>query len=102
MRELDQQTAFDRVDHKFLWRVMDAFGLGRSFLKKGNDDVHRYILYNLKLTETCTLYILCVEPLACTIRGSQTIKGITLPRGEILKFRNTQMTQFCTWWTTKV
>uniref|UniRef100_A0A668SWD7 CCHC-type domain-containing protein n=1 Tax=Oreochromis aureus TaxID=47969 RepID=A0A668SWD7_OREAU len=31
------------------------------------------------------LFVLYAEPLVCVIRGSQVVKGITLPRGESLK-----------------
>lgn len=30
---LDQQKAFDRVDHAFLWKVTEGLGLGGTFTK---------------------------------------------------------------------
>lgn len=99
---LDQQKAFDRVDHDFLWRVMEEMGLGETFIKRVKTlykGINSKIKLNGFLTEkvyqtrglrqgcplSVVLYVLYVEPLACAIRESQRVKGIMMPRGESLK-----------------
>uniref|UniRef100_A0A3Q2X2I3 Reverse transcriptase domain-containing protein n=1 Tax=Haplochromis burtoni TaxID=8153 RepID=A0A3Q2X2I3_HAPBU len=99
---LDQQKAFDRVDHAFLWKVMDGMGLGGVFTKwvkilyKGINSkikINGYLTDKVQQTRglrqgcplSVVLFVLYAEPLACAIRESLVVKGITLPRGESLK-----------------
>ena len=42
---LDQSKAFDRVDHHFLFPVLEAFGFGPSFIKWFRIIIFRYILF---------------------------------------------------------
>lgn len=99
---LDQQKAFDRVDHTFLWKVTEGLGLGGTFtkwIKVSYTGINSKIKINGHLTDkvqqtrgllqgcplSVVLFVLYAEPLACAIRGSHVVKGVTLSRGESLK-----------------
>lgn len=95
---LDQEKAFDRVNHDFLWRVMRNFDIGGKFLNWISmmyTDIICKIKINGHLTEevqqtrglrqgcplSALLYVIYVEPLACAIRGNEKIRGVPLPGG---------------------
>lgn len=92
---LDQEKAFDRVNHDFLWRVMRNFDIGGKFLNWISmmyTDIICKIKINGHLTEevqqtrglqqgcplSALLYVIYVEPLACAIRGNEKIRGVPL------------------------
>ena len=93
---VDQEKAFDRVDHPFLKRVMEKFGFGPKFIKwietlysnrTGHflNNGHRTLLVSMLrgLLQGCPLsmflYIIYSEPLSCLIRAQLSINGIPLP-----------------------
>lgn len=91
---LDQEKAFDRVEHCYLWRVLEAFGFSQNFINsikvlysdvqsilKVNGglcapfSVHRGIRQGCSLSGM--LYSLAIEPLLQQIRAK--LHGICLP-----------------------
>ncbi len=92
--QLDQEKTFDRVEHKFLWKVMERFGFNSGFiamirvlyndiesLLKLNGSlcapfrVHRGVQQGCALSRM--LYALSLEPLLSKIRTS--LDGLFLP-----------------------
>ena len=101
---LDQEKAFDRVNHSFLFKLLSHLGFGSCFIKwvstlyKG---ANVKIILNGYLTEQIEinrgvrqgdplsplLYVLCVEVLASLIRSSSFITGFLLPGAKGVHFR---------------
>ncbi len=94
---LDQEKAFDRVEHCYLWRVLEAFGFCQNFINcikvlysdvesilKVNGglcapfSVHRGVRQGCSLSGM--LYSLAIEPLLQQIRAK--LHGICLPNCE--------------------
>ena len=93
---IDQEKAFDRVSHEYLFRVLKAFGLGNrfiSFTKLCYIDVSSFININgsscgpvtlsmgIKQGDSISsqLYIMSVEPLLMRLRNEPHFQGINLP-----------------------
>uniref|UniRef100_A0A3B5PV23 Reverse transcriptase domain-containing protein n=1 Tax=Xiphophorus maculatus TaxID=8083 RepID=A0A3B5PV23_XIPMA len=91
---LDQEKAFDRVEHDFLWKVMRRFGFGEGFIAKIQvmySDIESVLKINGSLCapfrvcrgvrQGCALsgmlYALSLEPLLLKIRSE--IHGLVLP-----------------------
>lgn len=91
---LDQEKAFDRVDHVYLWRVLEAFGFCRKFIDQVKvlySDIQSILKVNGGLCapfgacrgirQGCSLsgmlYSLAIEPLLQKIR--MKLHGISLP-----------------------
>ena len=93
---LDQEKAFDRVDHGFLFRIMSHVGFGSSFISWVK------LLYSGISSAVCVngytsaaffpsrgvrqgcplsplLYVLSIEVLAANLRASKAIPGLRLP-----------------------
>ena len=93
---LDQEKAFDRVDHGFLFRIMSHVGFGSSFISWVK------LLYSGISSAVCVngytsaaffpsrgvrqgcplsplLYVLSIEVLAANLRASNAIPGLRLP-----------------------
>ena len=82
---LDQEKAFDRVEHTFLWKVMEKFGFSAGFITKIK------VLYSViesasfrvcrGIRQGCALsgmlYALSLEPLLSKIRS--ILQGLVLP-----------------------
>ncbi len=99
---LDQEKAYDRIDHAYLWRVLEKFGfptpfiqLVQSLYKHAETSVmingflskpyriHRGVRQGDPLS--CLLFDLAIEPLSAMIRKSG-IKGFDIPKcDEVLK-----------------
>ena len=93
---LDQEKAFDRVDHEFLMRTLAKFGFGPSFCRWVSifyNDVFSRIICNGDLSvpvflgrgvrQGCPLspllYVLVSEVLSTQIRKCKQIEGFRLP-----------------------
>lgn len=82
---LDQEKAFDRIDHKFLFSVMKAFGFGDAFISMvkllykdatcmikmvGGFSVP--VKVEMGIRQGCPLsgqlYVLAIDPLLCKLR----------------------------------
>lgn len=89
---LDQEKAYDRVSHEYLYRTMDLVGIPRDFINlvRGLYKAARVkIMINGTLSSwipvecgvrqgdalSCALYILSIEPLFVTIEKDGRIKG---------------------------
>ena len=99
---IDQEKAFDRVSHEYLFRVLKAFGLGDrfiSYIKLCYIDVSSFININgsvcgpvplsrgIKQGDSISsqLYIMSIEPLLMRLRNEPLFQGITLPLDGTIK-----------------
>ena len=98
---LDQKNAFDRVEHQFLFEVMEAFGFGEQFITwikvlyanaytkvKVNGHLTEEIPIRRGLRQGCTLsmllYILVIEILALQLRKNPNIIGFQVGGEKII------------------
>ena len=92
---LDQEKAFDRVSHDFLYKVMEKFGVGDYFInwvKLIYSNASTRVNLNGFLTESIPLscgvrqgcplspllYVMVIEILALQLRANQNIVGFTI------------------------
>ena len=92
---LDQEKAYDRLLHPYLWKVLEKLGIPQHFIntvKYLYQDASTSVLINGILSDpfavsrgvrqgdalSCLLFDLGIEPLAATIRASP-LRGIELP-----------------------
>ena len=88
---IDQQKAFDRVDHTWLMKTIDAYNLGpylKTWIKIIFIVAHNHLLINNTITKAIQikksvrqgcplsplLYILSIEPMLESIRQDSCIK----------------------------
>ena len=93
---LDQEKAFDRVEHNYLFKVLEKINFNGNFIKLIkiiNKNIKSKILVNNKLTTeiniersvrqgcplSMLLYALSLEPLINAINKNNYIKGIKIP-----------------------
>ena len=93
---LDQEKAFDRVDWAFLFKTMSKMRFGDSFIKwirllytnprcsvMVNGHLSPFFFPSRGVRQGCPLspllHVLNMEVLACNIRASSSVQGITLP-----------------------
>ena len=98
---LDQEKAFDRVDHDFLYKVMEGFGIGIAFIKwvqvlysnattkiKINGHLSNNIPLGRGVRQGCPLsallYVLVIEVLALQLRKNPNIVGFTVDGEKII------------------
>lgn len=104
---LDQEKAFDRVDHEFLMRVLSKFGFGPTFcgwVSLFYNNVFSRIICNGRLTDPVflsrgvrqgcplspLLYVLVSEVFSTQIRKCKEIEGFRLPGAGGLQFKISQ------------
>lgn len=91
---IDQEKAFDRVSHFYLFKMLEAFGVGRSFIlwiKMYNDasamlkvrgGLSRPIPVLRRIRQGCPLsgmlYSLAIEPLLCKLK--KKLQGVSVER----------------------
>ena len=92
---MDQEKAFDRVNHKFLFKTMEAFGIGQNFVKwvsliyanassilNINGHFSKKIPLKRGVRQGCPLsallYVLVIEVLAIQLRTNPNIVGFTI------------------------
>lgn len=95
---LDQEKAFDRVNHEFLFKVLEKMNVGERFIswvKVLYNKVYSRVKINGFLSEPTEqrggvrqgcplsplLYVLFIKPLAERIRNEQHIEGVHIPGG---------------------
>ena len=93
---LDQEKAYDKVRHDYLWDTLNAFNLPETFVNTVRSlyqNATTQVVVNgfqsdpYKITRgirqgdplSCALFDLAIEPLACMIRKDANFKGISLP-----------------------
>jgi hypothetical protein len=93
---LDQEKAYDKVRHDYLWDMLNAFNLPETFISTVKTLYHNattqvvvngFLSNPYKITRgirqgdplSCALFNLAIEPLACMIRKDANFKGISLP-----------------------
>ena len=92
---LDQEKAYDRIDHAYLWRVLQKMNFPTTFIdtvKALYESAESVVVINgviskkYKITRgvrqgdplSCLLFDLAIEPLACALRKS-TLRGLDIP-----------------------
>ena len=100
---LDQEKAFDRVNHTFMYKVMRAFNIGEGFIhwvKMLYKNAKSKILINGHLTKSVDLsrgvrqgdplsgllYVLVIEILAIQLRENSNIIGFIVKKEKLVSF----------------
>ena len=98
---LDQEKAFDRVNHEFLFNTMETFGFGNQFINwvkiiysnattriKINGHLTKPVPLKRGVRQGCPLsallYALVIEVLAATLRANQNLVGFELMNEKII------------------
>ena len=106
---LDQEKAFDRVNHNFLFKTMEAFGIGENFIKWVSTiysnatsilSINGFFTEQIPLKRgvrqgcplSALLYVLVIEDLAIQLRLNPNIVGFKVG-GEKLLVLTTWMTR---------
>ena len=93
---LDQEKAYDKITHQYLWKTLDAFNMPRLFTKTVKElykNAWTKVAINGELSSpykvirgvrqgdplSCFLFDIGIEPLACLIRNTEEIKGYHIP-----------------------
>ena len=93
---LDQEKAFDRIHHDYLFKTLERFGFGEYFIScimTLYTNVHSLLKINNSLTSpfqfrrgirqlfssSGQLYALCLESPFHKLRSSEGLKGLSLP-----------------------
>ncbi len=93
---LDQEKAYDRINHTYMLRVLEHMGFPPKFyntVKSLYTNAETIVMINGEMSEpffvtrgvrqgdplSCLLFNLAIEPLACLLRNSD-LKGVKIPR----------------------
>ncbi|KAL4255818.1 hypothetical protein AB1N83_014347 [Pleurotus pulmonarius] len=93
---LDQEKAYDKIEHDYLWKVLEKFGIPNRFINtvkslyKGAETrvmINGYLSSTFKVTRgvrqgdplSCLLFDLGIEPLSIAIRESR-LNGLNIPQ----------------------
>uniref|UniRef100_A0A8C7X432 Reverse transcriptase domain-containing protein n=1 Tax=Oryzias sinensis TaxID=183150 RepID=A0A8C7X432_9TELE len=99
---VDFSKAFDRVEHGYLWRVLERFGFGERFISRlkklyssgvsqvkcnglltGHFEIGRSIRQGCPMS--AMLFSLAMEPLAYMINKEAGVRGVVTPAGREVK-----------------
>ena len=103
----DQFKAFDRIEHVWLMRVLNAFGFGPDFIQWVgvlytdlkcsvivNGHISTEFIFSRGVRQGCPLspllYVCCIEPFSNKIRTNPDIKGLPIPGDD----RESKITQY--------
>ena len=93
---LDQEKAYDKIRHDYLWKTLDAFNVPQTFTKTVKSlyqNARTQVAINGVFSDpfpitrgvrqgdplSCFLFDLAIEPLACMIRSDPNLHGINIP-----------------------
>ena len=93
---MDQEKAYDKIRHDYLWKTLEAFNLPETFtktIKALYQNARTQVAINGMLSDpykitrgirqgdplSCPIFDLGIEPLACMIRTNPNLKGIKIP-----------------------
>jgi hypothetical protein len=93
---LDQEKAYDKLTHRYLWKTLEAFNMPDLFtntVKNLYTNAWTTVAINGELSSpyqvkrgvrqgdplSCFLFDIGIEPLACLIRNAEEIKGFRIP-----------------------
>lgn len=93
---LDQEKAYDKIKHDYLWATLEKFNLPPTFIKTIKalyQNAHTQVAINGILSQpyqvtrgvrqgnplSCALFDIAIEPLACRLRNNPNLKGISIP-----------------------
>jgi ribonuclease HI/exonuclease III len=93
---LDQEKAYDKITHQYLWNTLDAFNLPplfRNTIKSLYENAKTVVVINGKTSDpyrvtrgvrqgdplSCFLFDLAIEPMACMIRNNPALTGFDIP-----------------------
>lgn len=99
---LDQEKVYDRVSHAYLWECLRAFGVPRRFIHRvkalyvegtlvpymnGHKGEEIMVRCGVRQGDSllCLLFNICIEPFAMTVKSNLNLRGIDLPRGNVVK-----------------
>ena len=92
---LDQEKAYDKIKHDYLWKTLEEFGVPQPFIKTAKE-LYKYAFTNVvvngcisktfRVTRgvqqgdplSCALFNLAIEPLACHIREDADLRGLEI------------------------
>ena len=92
---LDQEKAYDRIRHDYLWKTLAHFNIPESMItriKRLYEEAHTTVIINGECSDpflvtrgvrqgdplSCILFIMAIEPLSCQLRSSNMI-GFHIP-----------------------
>ena len=93
---LDQEKAYDKIRHDYLWKTLEAFNLPHPFINTIQslyENASTMVAINGILSKpfrvtrgirqgdpiSCPIFNLAIEPLACMTRNDEMIKGLLIP-----------------------
>ena len=93
---LDQEKAYDKITHQYLWKTLEAFNMPHLFIKTVKElykNAWTTVAINGVLSPpfkvkrgvrqgdplSCFLFDVGIEPLACLMRNAREIKGFKIP-----------------------
>lgn len=93
---LDQEKAYDKIRHDYLWETLKAFNIPKEFIEVVRslyENAHTEVAINgvlskpFKVTRgvrqgdplSCLLFDIAIEPLACRFRSCEELEGFAIP-----------------------